>query len=294
MRLSGDIARLQLPSLEDVPAIASISLLYVLVTVVETLLASTFSLPFLIGVELTSALPVPLALVAGPVALWGIPLGYVLGDVASSGVGTSTLVGAGAHLYVGYSAWKLARRFDLHVTESTRSVGSAGVVKRFFPVVGLSTAGGAAIVGWGSEIFHVAPFFFAASAALLEFLTLNVLSTLLILLLFGIADAGVTSSGVSRFQSGESTGRFSPRWVALLTFAWLVLGAVGSVGYRTYEKIPSDYFLSANQEFLLQLRRPELFGLGAGRLEVLLGAILLSALVGVLWGATDRREGTAP
>lgn len=285
-----EIGRGFIPSRDSLPLVAGIGALYLLVTLGERVLSGILSMPALSVIDWTAALPVPVLLAVGPAALWGIPLGYALSDAAMSSLGPATLIGAGAHLYIGYATCKLLSWFDGDVSRGSVSVGFG----RFGLSVALAAAGAAAISGWGSEVVHQTPFFVAAPLAFAEFALLGVLFALPLAGLFRrVASTGTSALGVTAAPRQRFDGRTNLRRVAAVTVGWLVVGTVASVGYRAFEKLPAGSFTSRDLEFVLLLRRPTLFGPGAGRLQVLLGAVLLSVLVVLLVGPSERAEAPA-
>lgn len=280
-----------LPSRSSLPLVAAVGAIYLLVTLGEQVLSGVVSIPAFSVVDLTAALPVPVLLAAGPAALWGIPLGYVLSDAATGSLGPGTLVIAGAHLYLGYATCKLLRWFDADTLRISDLVGFG----RFVLAVTLAAAGAAAISGWGGEAIHQTPFFVAVPAAFAEFALLSIPFALPLAGLFRrVASAGASAFGVTAPPRQRFDGQPNLRRVAAVTVGWVVVGTVASVGYRAFEKIPAYSFTTRNLEFVLLLRRPTLFGPGAGRLQVLLGAILLSVLVVLLVKPSERVEAPAP
>jgi len=276
-----------LPGRDSLPLVAGVGALYLLVTLGERILSGVVPIPTLSVVDWTAVLPVPVLLAAGPAALWGIPLGYVLSDAATSSLGPHTLVGVGAHLYLGYATCKLLSWFDGDASRGSVSVG----LGRFVLAVALAAAGAAAISGWGSEVVHQTPFFIAVLPAFAEFALLGVLFALPLAGLFRrAASAGTSALGVTAAPEQQFDGRTNLRRVAAVTVGWLVVGTVASVGYRAFEKLPAGTFTSRDLEFVLLLRQPTLFGPGAGRLQVLLGAVLLSVLVVLLVWPSERAE----
>ncbi|WP_128904477.1 hypothetical protein [Halorubrum amylolyticum] len=291
MRNDG-IARGLLSDRGSPPLVAAVGALYLLVTLGERALSGVVSVPAFSVVELTAALPVPVLLAVGPAALWGIPLGCVLSDAATGSLGPGTLVGAGAHLYLGYATCTLLRGFDADAPRvSVSSVRERIGLGRFVLVVALAAAGAAAISGWGGELVHRTPFFVAAPAAFAEFVLLSAPFALPLAGLFGRAgSAGASALGVTATPRRRFDRQPDRRRVAAVTVGWVVVGTVASVGYRTFEKIPAGPFTSRDLEFVLLLRQPTLFGPGAGRLQVLLGAVLLSVLVILLVWPSERSE----
>jgi hypothetical protein len=284
-----------LPARSHAPAITFISLLYILVTVFENAFASLTSLSALSWVELTGVLPIASAVVFGPSALWGILAGTALSDVASNAFGPSAFVGVAVHLYLGYAASKLAQKFDIDAFVSPSYFARRSTLGQFLLLVTVPVAGASAIAGWGGEIVHTAPFFFLTTRTFVELLCLNLVFTLPLVELCRL----VASTSAVRFDalpsdSGDRDGRFDLWRVVGVTLTWVVLGTIGSLGYRTFEKIPPGYFWSNNNEaVLLLLDRPELFGLGAGRVQVVFGALLFSLLVSTFVRDSGRREGTS-
>ena len=279
-----------LPNRDSLPLVAAVSALYLVVTLGEQVLSGVVSIPAFWVVDFTAALPVPVLLAAGPAALWGIPLGYVLSDAAMGSLGPGTLVIAGAQLYLGYATCKLLRWFDADAPRISDFVGFG----RFVLAVTVAAAGAAAISGWGGEAIHRTPFFIAAPAAFAEFALLSIPFALPLAGLFRrVASAGASTFGVTAPPRRQFDGQPNLRRVAAVTVGWIVVGMGASVGYRTFEKIPAYPFSTRNLEFVLLLRQPTLFGPGAGRLQVLLGAVLLAVLVVLLIKPSEQTEVSA-
>ncbi|WP_144921691.1 hypothetical protein [Halorubrum salsamenti] len=271
------------PGRDSLPLVGTVGALYLLVALGERALSGVVSVPALSVVDLTAALPVPVLLAAGPAALWGILFGHVLSDAATSSLGPGTLVGAGAHLYLGYATCTLLRRSD-----APRASDSAGL-GRFVLAVAVAAAGAAAISGWGGEAIHRTPFFVAAPAAFAEFTLLSVPFALPLAGLFRrVASAGASAFDITAAPRRRFDGHPDLRRVTAVTVGWVVVGTVASVGYRMFETVPAGAFTSRDLDFVLLLRQPTLFGPGAGRLQVLLGAVLLSFLVVLLADPSDR------
>ncbi|WP_050032182.1 hypothetical protein [Halorubrum halophilum] len=287
-----ELGRGLLPGRDSLPLIAAVGGLYLLVTLGERVLSGVVSIPAFSVVELTAALPVPVLLAAGPAAMWGIPLGLVLSDAATSSLGPGTLVSASAHLYLGYATCSLLRRFDGDAPRLSVSVVRERIgLGRFVLAVALAAAGAAAVFGWGGELTHRTPFFVAAPVAFAELALLSVPFALPLAGLFErAASAGTSAFGVTAPLRRQFDGRPDLRRVAGVSVGWLAVGTVASVGYRTFEKVPAGAFTSRDLEFVLLLRQPALFGPGAGRLQVLLGAVLLSVLVVLLAEPSERAE----
>lgn len=285
MGTSWGFLRAPVPDRDTLRVVALVGLIYPLVTGFESVLASQYSLPVLARFELVAALPVPLMLSFGSAALWAIPVGYVLGDVTSNAVGPGTLVGVGAHLYIGYSAGKVARKFGFDRFISLSRFVRRPVFGRYLLLAGVSAAGGAAITGWGSEIVHGSPFYLAVGGSFVEYFLLAAALTYPLVGLFRT----VTATAATRFDIGwprldTMSCCFSLRRVTAITVAWIALGSVGSIGYRTFQKFPAEVYTDRNLDLVLLLDRPALFGSGAGRLQVLLGAFFFSLLLVVFMG----------
>jgi hypothetical protein len=278
---------------------------YLLVTVSEVVLAGVLPIPVLPAVELTSALPVPIAAVMGSAVLWAIPVGYVLGDLLVGGAGTWTLVGAGVHLSLGYSAAKLIGRLRLDTTGSASRLLDRETAPRFVLAVGVAAVGAAAVGGWLSELVRTAPFFLAASSWLAELLVLSLVCTVPLVGAFRAVTRAVESRFDVTWQRAlDPHESLRARRVALVSLAWLLVGTAGSAGYRTLERLPALLLRGRGLGALSALDRPELFGAGAARVQVLLGAVLAPVLLAtyLAWfpagtgdgDGTKRTEGRGP
>lgn len=276
---------------ESVLSVGVVALLYLLVTVSADALAFSLSIPLLANGALTAALPVPLVLALGPVSLLGIPVGYAVSELVRGAVGWYTVVGAAAHLFLGYSGGKLARWFDLERPAAPSEVARFAVLGRFFVLAALSAGGAAALSAWGGEVVGLAPFYATVLGAFVSYFLLTFALGLPLSVLFRAAVSGAESRfGVALSTPAALTGRFSLRGVAAVTAVWILLGAVGSVGYRSFERISPGSFAERNLDFVLVLNRPDLFGPGAGRVQALFGALLFSVLVFVYLGP-ERSSG---
>lgn len=268
------------PGYDSLSAFLAVVSVYLLVTVSETVLAAGLSVPVLSTIELTSVLPVPVTLVMGSVALWAIPVGYLLSDLVTGAAGTGTLVGVAVHLYLSYSAAKLVRRFDIPVAGPRSNLLRRETLSRFVLVIGVAGIGAAAVAGWTSEVVRTAPFSVAASARFVELVALNLVCALPLVGAFrSVARAVDTRFGVAWCRPSDLHGEFSSRRVALVSLAWLLVGTIGSLGYRTLERVPEYLLANRGLEVLSTLVDPELFGWGAGRLQVLVGSVLVSVLL---------------
>ena len=55
-----------------------------------------------------------------------------------------------------------------------------------------------------------------------------------------------------------------------------------SLGYRVFEQIPADSFLRRNLDVMVTIQRSEFLGPGAGRLQVVFGAVMFVTLLAAL------------
>jgi len=292
MRVGGGRIRTTVRDRHFLGSTVFICLLYLCVTAVDVVVRSQLSLPFLAAVDLTHALPVVLGLSIGVVAVWSLPVAIVVTDLATGALGPWTVVEICVQLYLGYAAYRMAEQLGLDVRAPISDLARPAPVGRFLLVVAIAATGAGAIAGWGSEIVGRAPFFVTAPASALGYfvLTLVVGLPLLAILRVGI-QASEDRFDVEWHRTGTSSGRFGLRRITLVTGTWFVLGTVGSIGYRTLEKLPTTALSRRNLAFIKTLEQPDLFGAGAGRIQVLLGAFLVSALlVTVLESKAEDRE----
>lgn len=239
---------------------------YVTLGVVSNLLATALHIPVFSSPELLIALPVPLVVAFGPRVLWGVGAGVVAVDAIAGAVGIATGVGLLAHGYAGYVAHRLVARRD-GTDVSPRTLVTTTLV---------AVAGAAAIVAWGREVTLAAPFYLSAVVLTAEFLLVAGLSVVPLTRLAVAVRERVLPDGVVSGRRSESP--VSGPKVAAVTGIWLVGGIAGSLGYRTFVRLPEPAFARRNLEVLLTLDRPDLFGVGGGRLLVFFGVVMLVVL----------------
>jgi hypothetical protein len=124
-----------------------------------------------------------------------------------------------------------------------------------------------------------AVFFVAAPAALVAYAAVPAVTTLPLTALWGRLPIPAATTGSA--PRGAVGG---VRRVAGTTAAWLLLGTVGSLGYRSFEVLPTETLRAYGLGGLVSLQEAAPFAPGATRLQVLLGVVALVALVTLLRG----------
>jgi hypothetical protein len=152
-------------------------------------------------------------------------------------------------------------------------------------VVGLAGTGAAAVAAWAAVLVGETVFFVAVPAALVVYAVVPAVTTLTALGARLPIPVAATGSGP------RAAGGGGVRRVAGTTVAWLLLGTVGSLGYRSFEMLPAETMRLYGLGVLVPLREAAPFGPGATRIQVLLGVVALVALVVLLRGRTADTGG---
>jgi len=255
-------------------------------------------LPGLLVVQPASGLALPLTVLFGPGAALGAAIGALAGDVAVGSLAPISLVESGSQLLLGGLGWLYWRELD-PFGAGRRPLGAAG---RAGAAVAVSSAGAAAFLAWGSELLAVAPFHLAAVEAGGEY----VLATLVVLAPYLVVSTRADGFGGrlrrpraapsptgDRGPSPRTDGRRS-RTVALLSLpvAWVLVGTIGSVGYRVLETIPPTDFVERGVGVLLVVHQPGLFGPGAVAVQAVFGSFVVAVFGAlVVGGGRTASEG---
>lgn len=254
----------------------SIIVLYVATSIGFKTVINTTELSFLASFPPVVAIPVPFALLFGlPVAV-GAFVGYISVSIVHSTLSVAAVFIAIGHVYLAYSAYKL-QGYVGPLPFDDQSPSNPLRRARGFVVISVIAAGGAAaIVAWGHEIGSVAPFFQISIISFISYLFVNLTLGFFV---FVLLTSSITH--MDRLHDAIDCSSNSQNRIYLkggVTSVWIMFGFIGSIGYRTFEKLPRRAF-TPNFEFLLILDRPNLFGPGATRIQVLFGAVMFSFLL---------------
>lgn len=261
-------------------ALAVGALSYPALALAEAGVATALDLPGLVWVEPAALLTLPLALLFGRAALLPAGAGVLLAAAAAGSLGVGTAVTLAATLYLGFAAAALAER--LGVRDKNEDAGAfAWTPARYLLVVGLAGAGATAVAAWAAVLVGEAVFFVAAPAALVAYAAIPAVTTLPLTALGRRLPIPAATGSGSRAAVG------GVRRVAGTTTAWLLLGTVGSLGYRSFEVLPAETMRLYGLGVLVPLHEAVPFAPGATRLQVLLGVVSLVVLVALL------RDGSA-
>ena len=255
--------------------LALAALCYPALALVEAGVASTLDLPGLAWVEPAALLTVPLALLLGPVALVAAGVGVLLAAGATGALGLGVVTTLAATLYLGFATTALAGRLGVHDGGVGRFDWTPA---RYGLVVGVAGAGAAAVAAWSGVLVGEAVFYVAAPAALVAYAVVPLVTTL------PLTAAGRRLPGVDSGAMAPRPTSGGVRRVAVTTLAWLLLGTLGSLGYRSFEVLPADTLRLYGLHVLVPVQEAAPFGPGATRLQVLLGVVAAAVLVVSLRG----------
>jgi hypothetical protein len=229
---------------------------------------SALGAPSVLFLPLVAAVPVPFTLVFGASAAVGAVVGSLAVGVTAFGV--ETVFVALAH---GCLALTAAGSRDRLVTDRGQSLARYPESLRAFVTVSvLGSGGAAAVLAWGYEVAAIAPCFVAVASWFLSLLLVNL--TVAPLVFFTLRSV----AGWAEWSPPTGVPvTVRDRRTAVVVSVWVVLGSFGSIGYRLFETT-STRAVPTSLEFLFVFKRPDLFGAGAGLVEVLLGAVMFSFL----------------
>lgn len=253
-----------------------IIVLYLVTSIGSKIAMNEIGLPFLGFFPPVVAIPVPFGLLFGwPVAV-GAFVGNILVSIVNSTFGVETVFLALSHGYLAYSAYKLRGYLGSIPFDNLSPSSPVKRVRGFVVICVIASGGAAAIVAWGHEIGSVAPFFQMSIITFISYLLVNLTLGffIFVLLMSSMTHMDRLHDAVEDASNSQNTIRLK----GVVTVLWITFGFIGSVGYRTFEKLPRRAF-TPNFEFLLFLDQPDLFGPGATRIHVSFGAVMFSLLL---------------
>jgi len=263
--------------------IESVLRLGVLTTIITTL-GTGHVLFGQIVLDAGAGVAVPLGVLFGPVGAAAAGLGSV-GRAVIVGVLTPTAFArAGAHVFVALVAsavWRAAPPMG-----RIWSILGPPWFPRYLLATIVGTASGAAVLGWAAELLGRSPFFLAPGWAL----SFGVAGVMLGVPMVVVAER----FQVCRIETDANASDDVPTRVVgvllLVPLGWLLIGTVGSVGYRSF-----DVLFSYNPQALQILGvKPlavfyddSLFGHGAVRAQAVLGGVMAALLVAGVWATLN-------
>ncbi len=232
-----------------------------------------------------------------PSAGLAIPLGIFFGIPAAAGIAAGALVvgifHAGMPLWTLFEALSLFllavvswRGWTLYFSSLDEQLTGLSGWVHFARLTVVGSVGAAAFLAWGGELLGLFPFY----VTLPEYAARYLLATVVA----GVPLAAVTSALIARTDSTEVAQPESelPRTrrlaFAAIPFVWGVSGFVGGVFFSIRERIDVTTFEEFGVEFLYHGVNPDIFGQGARRIQVVLGAVFL-----VAWLFTLRQPDTS-
>ena len=247
-----------------------------------------FTVPGVGTVLLPSAgMAVPLGAAVGVPGVAGLAIGAFLSDVVSGTFSTSAFFYTISVVLLAYFAHVLYR-YDIG-GQIRSDHGPVLAAVRFVLLAAVACSGAAAFLAFGYQMAGITPFYITAVSSFIEF----AISTAIVAPLFGllvVLDDALFSYRPSRRNTVSSSSRVH-RWAILVVLPlWLLVGFVGSIGFKLRERVSLEGFQNFNAEFLYHAVHPDIFGQGGRRAQVLLGVLALMLFVA---SATtlDRQDG---
>lgn len=209
----------------------------------------------------------------------GSALGYLASRVATGSLTPVDLFVALAYFLAGYLAYYFLLAVWRAGEGGRHGVRSPRTFALSVAAVVSAVAGSAATTAWAYELFDVAPFS-VAPGLLISYAVSALLIGLPVAVLHAETTTRARGSGLPR-PSEPPRRRRLPVLPLLVPVVWLVVGTIGSLGYRAIKRVVAQHphaLEDRGLEFLLVLQNDALFGVGAGRVQIVFGSVMLSIL----------------
>ena len=228
-------------------------------------------------IDVVAGLVVPFAIAFGPIGILAVAIAPIVRGALVFHFSIESLLISAAYALSGLVAYHMAQRVPIR--DDRRALRGRRWLAAYAGIATAAAAVMAAVVGVGSEVLALSPFYLAGGLALQYWLvTLLVGLPLFVLVLVTWPDAVQTT----RTSDGDTRFFLAIIGVALL---WLLAGIVGSLGFYTLVRIPPWALHDVGLGPLVILADPGIFGRGAVRAQVVLAALAVSLLVGLLRAA---------
>jgi len=246
---------------------------FALITLVATVAVGGWTPAGWVPLDVAVGLAVPFGALFGIYGAIAVGVGWLVRAAIVGGPTPLTAVQAGGCILVGTVA-----------AAACRSASTAGLLPgpawftRYAAATAVAAAAGSAALGLGMKLIGHAPFFLAAGRTVSFGVTAILLGTPVVWVARSLGTSFPGTSGISD-QGGLGT-------LALVSYGWLVLGTVGSVGYWSIDVLYA-YDPNALQTMGLGMFRvihdDAVFGHGAVRAQVALGGLMGTLLGLSLW-----------
>lgn len=233
---------------------------------------------FAVGLPATAsnALAVPLGMLFGLPAAAGLAVGVFVADGLRLAVSAATLIescSVSLIAAVGHTLWQPVDRSRWLALREPRWWGG-------FALAGIcGVTAGSAFVAWGFELAGLGSFYFVFASSWLALVvgTLVVTPpTLAVVAWRRRTDRRDQSPGDrDHLLDGSSRARLA---VGGLPFVWAGLGSLWSLGFQLRQRVPLFAFERLDLASLYYWSEPGLFGRGGRRLQVVVGAVMLTLL----------------
>jgi hypothetical protein len=230
-------------------------------------------------------LVLPLSLALGPAGVVGVTAGVVLTAALRSSLTWLAVVDAGSVAVLGslgYGLWGVLPAVATGQNPRFDSLNQAG---EFLVVALLAVTTAVSALAWGQVVLQARLFHSAALAAI----PVTAVSTLVVAPPVLLAARGVPDSLRQSYDDRtpveRGTGGF--RGAVFVPLCWLVLGVLLSVAATLVQSIGGTTLAQQGYGVVFVPFDPALVGVGARRVQVVFGAVMLAVLV-VTWLGPNR------
>lgn len=229
----------------------------------------------------SAGLAIPLGVFFGVPAAVGIAAGALVVGVARAGIPLWVLFEALSLFLLSLVSWRAwALYFDPAIELSSSTLGQTTVTGpagwiRFGSLTVLASVGAAAFLAWGGELLGLFPFYVTLPDVAARYVLATTVAGVPLAVVLSIV-AGQTGSEETK-QPESAPSRTRRRAFVLIPVVWGLAGFAGGVGFSIRERLDVTTFEEFGVEFLYHWVHPDIFGQGARRVQVALGAVLLVA-----------------
>lgn len=228
--------------------------------------------------DIGASVAIPVTILFGVLGAIAVGVGSLAAGLASgAGIGT-TVINSAVHLCIGLIGMVTYRHAVATASPSALS-GPSWVPSYIIASISGASTGGA-MLSWALELYGQSPFFLAIGRGL---------AFLAGALLFGFPLLAAARATTGFSQAPRTGGRTSWKPLAALLalpVAWVVVGTIGSIGYRSFDVLfayDTQALRTLGVAFLGVLHDDALYGQGAIRVQAVLGGTILGLLTTVAW-----------
>lgn len=225
-----------------------------------------------------------------------VAVGYIVGKFAIGSLYLGSVLAAFAYFVVGGVSAVVWCKGCANSNRSGYKRG-LGYARLFVGTMSVAALSGGVVLAWGYEVFGLFPFFLATRYVFsFGLASLLIAPPVLLVSMFALdRDAAIA-------RTTDNPAENSLWTIGVLALTWLIVGTIGSVGYRAVTVLLSQYpevFTTRDLEILLVIHGDSVYGPGGQRIQAIFGGIMFLLLMLTLvhsettvnWWRLGKEEG---